>query len=138
MKKLVLALMLPLFLVACNPPLTEEEKQLMYGGLTIPPSIEPTVTGTDSIPGDTTVAHKRVAYSYKITQEVVDDILKQKIFWTLPLDNVFVDKMIYEFMDVTDKGHYIIIPLNEKDVRDQRIILVNTTRMELTIITATI
>jgi hypothetical protein len=75
-----------------------------------------------------------VVQNYKIDDDIIDRILDQKHFDSLPfMKNEVIDNRIYDYMADEDSGYYSVVQLDDKDPRDQIVIILNTKRMELTI-----
>ncbi|MBX2897711.1 MAG: hypothetical protein KF763_19880 [Cyclobacteriaceae bacterium] len=101
------------------------------GGLVLPDSlIAIDIVDESDDSGDGYLVHR-----YKISEENISELKLQREFSRLPFKrNEVIDNRIYDYLDEGDHGYYSVIRFDKEDPRDQMIVLLNSTRMELTIL----
>lgn len=136
MKFILYMLFIALFILSCSGDKsqikTEKMEMKIVGGIHLPISLEPKEILEDWLPnGDGYLIHR-----YSIEKSIYNEVfnqLKNESAHDLPFeDDVFIDNLIYEFVDDTDQGVYKLIN-DEEDHRDMMLIVLNGTKMELII-----
>jgi hypothetical protein len=122
-----------LVLIGCGAPEKSSNRggTKEIGGLILPDSLIAfdVVDETDGS-GDGYLVHR-----YKIKEENISELKLQREFYSLPFKkNEVIDNRIYDYLDEGDQGYYSVSRFDREDPRDQMIVVLNSTRMELTIL----
>jgi len=118
-------------LLSCQPNKKESFNTVEVGGLILPDTLIASEQVKEMHPnGD-----GYLLYNYKINRKLIEEVRPQKDFASLPFkQNEVVDNRIYDYLSDQDEGYYIIRHLDDNDPRDQMVVVLNVTRMELTIL----
>jgi len=106
--------------------------QKLTGGIYLPTLLEPIEVRDELLPnGDGYLVHR-----YSIDENLYTNILNQfekdKIRKLPFADDIFIDNLIYEFVDDSDQGDYTITS-DKEDPRDIMVVVLNSTKKELII-----
>lgn len=122
--------------VSCSNKKRNLEERIVQlktvGGVNIPVALEPTEIIDELLPnGDGRLLHR-----YLINEALYEDISNQLTMEGRPLpfaENVYIDNIVYEYLDENDRGVYKLVN-DQEDPRDIHLIILNETRMELIIL----
>lgn len=118
--------------MGCNSPEknSNSDSTKEIGGLILPDSlIAFDIVDETYSNGDGYLVHR-----YKIKEKNITELRLQREFTRLPFKrNEVIDNRIYDYINDGDQGFYSVNHFDKEDPRDQVIILLNSTRMELVI-----